>query len=123
MVAKLLKLNGLQEKFDTVLQNFPVTMAIPQIMTRNKDVYELVNKYLDHEEVAKAFHEIWAKHLTANDVLNYIAFLKTESGKRIVQKEDKIRIEMGEAVLKIATDIAINIIDECREDQAPPENP
>lgn len=125
MIVKLLKLNGLQGKFDQILENFPATMAIPHMMTRDKNVHELIEKYLDRDEVTGAFHAIWAKHLTANDVLNYIAFLKTESGRHIVEKEDTIRMDMADAVLRIATDVALAIIDECKEKDLPPpeENP
>jgi len=108
MVEKLTKLNGYRTQFDKLLKEYPVVIALPYV--KGESAAELVGKYQRTNELDSIFHKVYGKHFTADEVLDLIAFYKTPAGKKLVGHDEAVRLELREAALKLATEIAIDIV-------------
>lgn len=119
MVTKLLKVNGYAAKFDHLMRNYPILVAAPYV--DKERAKEVVEKLQRPDDLMKQFQQIYTNHLTADDILNLIAFYKTTAGQKLVEHDEKIRMEMGEAALKIAVEIAVDLVREMTP-KPPPKN-
>ena len=111
MVSKLLKLNGYGDKFDGLLRDYPLLIALPYLVDR-KSALEEACRHSKSADMLTAFHEIYSKHFSGDEVLDIIAFYKTPTGQKLVAEDEQMRIEMQQATLKLAIDTALEIIKE-----------
>jgi hypothetical protein len=114
MVRKALQLNGLYDRFVKLLNDYPLLVALPHLVAyRVKGNYsELAAKHQNPAAMLDAFQEIYAKHFTADEILDYIAFLKTPVGRKLVEFGDEINLEMVNASVELAIQIAVAIVRE-----------
>lgn len=120
MVTKLTKLNGYRAIFDTMAREYPILIAMPYL--KGQSAAELIGKYQRPDELSAEFNKIYAEHYTASEVLDLIAFFKTPAGKKFVAVDEAMRVQLRNATIKVATEIAIDLIRN-REDDPPPYDP
>jgi hypothetical protein len=106
MIEKLLKLNGELEKFEKILQEYPVLIALPHISERPKDI----KTFYSRQELLESFQKVYAKYFTASEILDLIAFYKTPVGIKLAQKEDWIHYDLREAAVQLAINMAVKIV-------------
>jgi hypothetical protein len=106
MIEKLLKLNGELEKFEKILQEYPILIALPHILEKPKDITEFYSR----RQLLESFQKVYAKHFTASEILDLIAFYKTPIGIKLAQKEDLVHYDLREAAVQFAIDMAVKIV-------------
>jgi len=120
LVRKLLMRNGYLEKFEDLMRNYPLLVARPYLKNRTLG-RELLEKHNKPEKMLAAFHAIWVQHFTADEILDLIAFYKSDLGKKLVERDEQIRRKMQKAAIDLAVSIAaLMILD---DDDEPPANP
>lgn len=115
MVVNLLKHNGYGPRLATYLVDYPLYIALPY-MDKQAGA-EIVKKFVKPEELEQAYQQIYAQHLTADEVLTLIAFYKSPVGKKLVQHDEEIRRHLERAAMEKAASIAIDIIKETNRKQ------
>jgi hypothetical protein len=109
MVSKLLKVNGYAERLEKLIAEYPLLVARPYLGSRD-EAKKMVKKYEDPELARLAFHQIYSKFFTSDEVLDLIAFCKTPVGKKLVAFDEIIRHELNDMAIKLAVEIAIQIV-------------
>lgn len=123
MVEKLTRLNGYRKVFDLMMREYPLLIALPYL-PKDGSAHELLEQYQRPEELATAFVKIYGKHYTADEVLDLIAFFKSPAGKKFVEVDEKMRVELRDATIKVATNIAIDLVRRNRDNlDNPPYDP
>jgi hypothetical protein len=119
MVKKLLHVNGLQKRFDKLMRDYSVLVALPYLVELKikGDYQSLAAKYYKPESIVDAFHKIYAKHFTGDEMLDLIAFLKTPAGHKYIESAEVISAEMVDVSTEMAIEIAVAMI----RDNAPAE--
>ena len=111
MIKKMLRLNGLQDKLDLFFSEYPLMAALPFLSNANRSfVGEVAKGCLRPEDVARTCQKIYGKYLKAEDVLDYLAFLRSPVGQILIQRDDEIRAELADMMIKISNEIVIDIV-------------
>lgn len=109
MVDKLMKLSGYEKRLNDYFADYPLLIALPYL-TDKEEAFRLKEQYARPEEAKNLSWEIYSKYMSGDDILNLIAFLKTPTGQKFVEHDEKIRAELQSAMLKLATDIAVEMV-------------
>lgn len=122
MVEKLTRLNGYRKVFDLMMREYPLLIAMPYL-PKDGTLPELLGKYQRPEELSAAFNKIYGKHYTADEVLDMIAFFKTSAGRKFVEVDERMRVELRDVTMQIATEIAIDLVRHNRDNLDLPYDP
>lgn len=109
MIEKLMRLNGYEQRLRDYFEDYSLLIALPYMIDQEKSD-ELKAQYARPEEMRKMFFDVYSKHFTADDILNIIAFLRTPTGQKFVEHDEIVRGELQKGAMKIATDIAIEMV-------------
>ena len=121
MVKKMLRFNGLQEKLDLFFAEYPLMAATPFLVNANKSfLADAAKNCARPEEVAKACQKIYGKYLSAELVLDYIAFIKSPAGQVLIQRDEEIRAELADMMIQISNEIVIDIVNKMVDKNRPP---
>ena len=121
MIKKMLRLNGLQEKLDLFFSEYPLMAATPFLVNANKSFLGDVAKNCARpEDVAKACQKIYMKYFSGEQVLDYIAFIKSPAGQILIQRDEEIRTEMADMMIKLSNEIVIDIVNKMSDKSRPP---
>lgn len=108
MTDKLLKHTKFDQRFSNILATYCDRLA--RLCTADEEaIKRTVEKYNKSHDLLTKFHEIYCQYLTADEVLDYIAFLKTPTGQKIIAHEDDIKADMLRAAVNMALDIGVQI--------------
>ena len=121
MITKLLKENGYWPKFEQLLKTYPLKIAAPYV--DQEQALQLIDKHQRHEELLAAFHALYSKRMTGDEILDLIAFYKTKAGQKLVEHDEAIRYEMSQIALNLAVEIAVELVRELRPKDGPPPSP
>ena len=120
MIKKMLRLNGLQEKLDMFFAEYPTMAATPFLTNANKSfVGEVAKGCMRPDAVARACQKIYGKYLSAEHVLDYLAFLKSPAGQVLIKRDEAIRSELADMMIRISNEIVIDIVTKM-SDKKPP---
>lgn len=111
MVEKLLKVNGYGERLDMLLRDYPLLIALPYLMDREAAKRD-ADRFIHPEKVLASFHGVYSKYLSADQILDLIAFYKTPTGRVLVEFDEAIRKEMQDEAVKLAYEIAAEMLKE-----------
>ncbi len=118
MTTKLLRSNGYLERYEELMKNFPLLIAYPYLANQEAG-RKLMLKYQRPEELIKAFHKIYARNYTGDEILDLIAFYKTPVGQKLVSVDEKVRVELQEAASRLAVDIALQMVKDNQNNPPP----
>lgn len=109
MVEKLVALNGYEQRLKNFYDDIPLNIALPYLANPD-EASALKAKYARPGEMKKIYYEVYSKYMTGDDILNLIAFAKSPTGRKFVEFDEHIRIELQKRITELATIIAIDMV-------------
>jgi len=112
MVEKLTEVNGIGKVYRDLVASTATLIALPYLIGKvlPEDLEAVIRRHMDDGEVNAVLHAVYEQIFSADEVLDIIAFLKTPSGQKLLEKDSVARDLLSKTTPDFAIRIASNAI-------------
>jgi hypothetical protein len=125
MIKKLMKVQGLDRELDKVFHNAAYLLTLSYLNWTSAEYQKYADlhaKDIDVAEIiAQTTQEAYGRHLSADDVLELIAFAKTDAGQKLMKCENALRKDLFDSITTLSMGMAIDMIKKAANGEIPPE--
>jgi len=104
MVKKLMDVDGTSYSFRTALTN---SLYFLRKMVSEEEFEAFIEEILSEVDIAQRMKPIYAEYYDAEDILNFIAFFKTGTGKRFLKFQSKLLPKVSIGCQLVATELLV----------------
>ena len=111
MVEKLLQTQGLKTRLGDMFRGSITAFAVPLMSCgTTEEKTKRINDKIKDDDIAKEIVDTYARHFTASETLDMIAFFKSPAGQKYVTEAAKLSEDINTVMSRLTTRIVMEII-------------